>query len=291
MTRLAFALGLTIASASTAAADPPCNCEEPASWVRDEPGPFGAGQLDAGIAFLRPRFSFGWGHANEEWFGLDLNPVLSPSAVGGYGGLRLAVPFVEARVGARYNLSLRRSYYAPQHAFTREELQQRLSNRARYGVIEAEVEVEVPTGAAGFLRTELGYSYVTGVPDDTYLLEDRLHVVIAPPHAFRLRAAWLARVGRYDNVKIGPAFEVVGNPGRELFVVQAGLMARIRLWPFLELRLNFLPPIESRDQLGIAGGDFGLGLRYRWARPFSAPPPAEVPEDFVRPATAVPRAR
>ena len=99
---------------------------------------FGAGQLDIGVAFLRPRFTIGYGRPFRSWFGLEVNPQASASALSGYGGLKLQVPGLELRVGGRVVLSLRRAFLDPQEEYNTEEFRVPLDRRSTYAALEAE---------------------------------------------------------------------------------------------------------------------------------------------------------
>ncbi len=238
--------------------------ENAPSWERPYPSGFVLGRADLGVAFARVRLSLGWGHAHERWLGIEADPILSVGSLGGYGGVRFQLPWVNLRGGARYVRSLQRSFLAPQNEVDEIDFLVRNDGRARYWVFETELTYDIPAGPGGILG-EVAYSAVVGVPEDQFVFEERIRVVLDPPHVWRARAGYGFRLRRRSEARIAPSVELVGNPARDLVVVRAGLIVRIRLWDSLQVRLTFLPPIKTRDDFGIAGGDFGLGVRYRWA--------------------------
>ena len=63
-----------------------------------------------------------------------------------------------------------------------------------------------------------------------------------------------------------PTGDLIGLPGRDEFVVRAGVVASVAIDAHLEAQASLVPVIVSPDTLGLAGADFGqLGVRFRWA--------------------------
>jgi hypothetical protein len=238
-----------------------------AAWLRENASGFFSGSLDVGVAFLRPRLSFGWGFPHRSWFGADVNPIVSPGAVGAYGGLRLDYRWLDIRAGVRYQMAFRHSALEPRERYNAENFEIRSEERAITLSYETEVTAEIPAGP-GWLLLEGAYTYVSGVPQGLFVYEEAIKVILAPPHVWRARGGYQMPIGITGVPRVALVMEVLGNPGRDLLVYRAGLLAKMQLFNNLQLRIVFLPPVHSRDSIGINAGDFGFGIRYRWARVF-----------------------
>jgi hypothetical protein len=234
-------------------------------WELGRPRLFFSTTLEAGYAYLRPRFALGYGLPYWRWVGLETYPLLSLSGVGHYAGIGAAVPGLQFRAGGRYTFPFSRSFLTPKSSFSRLDIELRDGPRADYLSLEAEVSgtVRVPAGSlfailTGY-RTEL-------VPDGYYLYEESLRAVMAPPYIWRARLGYLLAFGRDAAIRFGPAGDLIGLPGREEFVVRAGLVASVSIDAHLDAHASLVPVIVSPDTLGLAGADFGqLGIRFRWA--------------------------
>ena len=134
------------------------------SWNEGETRAFLATTLDVGWVYLRPRVSFGYGMPFKGWFGVDVNPIVAGHGLGAYGGLRLALPRFDLRIGPRYFASFSRNYLNPQNSYNRVDLDSTLGAPARVITLETELEFSVPAGPGDIVA--LGsLSYVTNVPD------------------------------------------------------------------------------------------------------------------------------
>jgi hypothetical protein len=99
-----------------------------------------------------------------------------------------------------------------------------------------------------------------------YLFEESLRVVMKPPYAWRARAGYLLAISRNGAIRVGAAGEIIGLPGRDEFVIRAGLLGSVSISAQLEAQVSLIPVLVSPDTIGLAGGDFGqLGVRYRFA--------------------------
>lgn len=236
------------------------------TWNEGQPRAFLATTLDVGWVYVRPRASFGWGKPFNTWFGLDVNPVFAGQGMAFYGGLRLALPRFDIRVGPRYLFAFNREYLKPQDSYDRMDLSSTAGDPARIVTYEAEAEFSIPAGPGDFIGLASG-SYVTNIPDGMYVFEETLRIVVNPPWVWRARAGYVLRFGSYDQHSIGLVVDGLDVPKREdSKTVRFGPLVRILLSRHVEVRGSFVPTIYSQDKLGIIGGDFTeLGFRYRWA--------------------------
>lgn len=241
------------------------------SWSTQPVGRFLSGRIDFGLFFLRPRISLGYGRAHDLWAGIETNPIITNEGIAIYAGLRLALAYVDVRVGGRYQYAFRRSFLGPKADFERDDIELREGPRSSYLTWEIEVTSSIPIGrsgrfGAGDVFVELGGAAVTGVNEGWWVYEETLRAVIEPPWVWRAMIGYLLRPLDSGALRIGPVVQTVGIPGRDLIVWRAGVLARMRLAYNLELRGNFVPVASSRDHLGFAGADaFQLGIRYLWA--------------------------
>ncbi len=236
------------------------------SWNEGDTRTFLATTLDVGWVYLRPRVSLGYGKPFKAWFGVDMNPIVSGQGVGGYGGLRLALPRFDLRVGPRYFAAFNRDYVNPQKSYNRVDLDSTRGDPSRVITFEAEAEASVPVGPGDIIG--LGsVSYVTNVPDKQLAFEETLRVIVAPPLLWRGRGGYVVRFGTSRQHSIGVVADVLDVPKRDdSLTVRVGPVVRIVLSRRVEVRGSFVPTIVSPDHLGIIGGDFTeLGFRYRWA--------------------------
>ena len=236
------------------------------SWNEGETRAFLATTLDVGWTYLRPRASVGYGRPFGTWFGIDANPIIAGNGLGAYGGLRLALPRFDVRVGPRYMAAFNRNYLNPQNSYNRQDLDSTVGDPSRVLTFEAEVEASVPAGPGDIIG--LGsISYVTGVPDGQLVFEETLRTIVAPPLVWRARVGYVIRFGSYRQHSLGIVGEGLDVPKREdSRTFRLGPVVRIVLSRRIEVRGSFVPTIVSPDHLGLIGGDFTeLGFRYRWA--------------------------
>jgi hypothetical protein len=236
------------------------------SWNEGEPRSFLSTTLDVGWVYLRPRLSAGYGKPFRTWVGFDVNPIVMAQGIGAYGGVRLALPRFDLRLGPRYFLSFNRNFLNPEDSYNRVDLDSTLGDRARVITYEAEAEASLPLGPGDIVG--LGsFSYVTNVPDGQLVFEETLRVIVAPPLVWRGRGGYVVRFGTSRQHSLGLVADVLGVPKRDDSIsVRVGPVVRIVLSRRVEVRGSFVPTIVSPDHLGIIGGDFTeLGFRYRWA--------------------------
>jgi hypothetical protein len=235
------------------------------TWIQPPARLFLSTAIDVGVAYGRPRVSFGYGRPHRHWGGIDLNPILTTNALGAYGGMRYSSPIVDFRAGARYFYGLYRSYLPIQDSYTREDIDFRGGDQSQYFTLEAELTFSIPVGPGDIISETEGVR-LSGVPDNRYVFEETRRVVAAEPWVWRQRLGYLIQMLEREQLRVGPIGEVVGIPEREALVWRAGIIVRFRLFDDLELRANFVPVVASPDNVGIAGGDFGeFGVRWRWA--------------------------
>lgn len=246
--------------------DPWMDLELRRSWNDLPPRLFIATTVDVGWVYLRPRLSVGYGKPHTSWAGLDVNPTITGNALGVYGGLRLALPRLNWRGGARYNFSLYRAYLDAAESFDRTDFDLTTNAKAKYTTLETEVEWSLPLGPGDLLGLA-SLSYVTGVPDGQFVFEETLRVMVDPPWVWRVRGGYALRFGTRSQHSAGVVIDALAVPGRDdSLTVRAGPVVRIVLSRRVEVRGSFVVTVASPDSLGLAGSDFTeIGVRYRWA--------------------------
>ncbi len=233
-------------------------------WAEGEPRLFVSSSIDVGFLYLRPRFALGWGKPHASWLGVEANPIIAGVGAGGYGGLRAQIPEIGFRIGARYFYSWYRSLLIPGDYYDRQSIELHI-DAAQYVSLEAEASTATRLGP-GVLSTEVAATAVVGLPEDRWVFEETIRVIVAPPWVFRGRISYGFETGPDDMLRIGPAVDVIWVPGRPSWTVRLGLIVRVRVFEDLEVRGTFVPTLSSPDNLGLAGGDFGLlGVRWNWA--------------------------
>lgn len=234
-------------------------------WELGRNRAFLAASLEAGFAYLRPRFAAGYGRPFWFWVGAEAYPMLSLNSLGQYVGIAAEIPGLTFRAGGRYHFPFSRSFLEPQESFERLDLDVRRGPRADYVAFEAELTGTVPV-AYGSLFAIVSAYRTTLVPDDYFLFEESLRVVMKPPYAYRARAGYLLAFGTNGAIRLGPVAEFIGLPGRDEYVVRGGVLGSVLISARLEAQASLIPVWISPDQLGLSGGDFGqLGIRFRWA--------------------------
>ena len=249
-------------------------------WSVGDMRPFVAGLFDTGYLYIRPRFSFGYGRPHHTWIGIDANPLASGEGVGGYLGLRGALPMVNLRIGGRGFYTFERSFLCPTDDFAqpeacqeqeplgfynREDIESRIGPTSAYISFEAELTLNLRIGPGNIIG-ELAGTLVTGVDQGFFVYEETVRVVLAPPWVWRVRGGYRFPLDAARSIRVGVVAELVGVPGRDMFVLRGGFVGNVRLYHNLEARGIFVPALVARDTLGAAAGDaFLLGVRYRWA--------------------------
>ncbi len=240
------------------------------SWNEGRTRAFLATTLDVGWTYIRPRASLGYGKPFGTWFGIEANPIISGNGLGGYAGLRLALPRFELRVGPRYMAAFNRNFLNPptgeSQKYNRQDLDSTVGKPSRVLTFEAEIEASVPAGPGDIIG--LGsISYVTGVPEGQYVFEETLRMIVNPPIVWRARLGYVIRFGSYRQHSLGIVGDGLSVPKRDdSKTFRIGPIVRIVLSRRVEVRGSFVPTIISPDNLGLIGGDFTeLGFRYRWA--------------------------
>lgn len=236
------------------------------SWNEGVPRPFAAVLVDAGYLYLRPRGQLGYGMPFNAWVGVEANPILVSSGLGGYGGIRLAWQYLDLRIGARWFGAFQHAFLVPQESFDRLDLDRTDQRKARFTTIETELNVAIPVGPGDILATGSA-SDVEGVPEGSYVFEETLRVIVDPPFVWRARGGYVFRFGEHDHFSLGPVVDVLDVPKRDDSVtVRAGPVMRIQLSRHFDVRGSFVTTISSPDRLGLVGGDFTeLGVRWRTA--------------------------
>ncbi len=236
------------------------------SWREGPVRPFIATTFDVGWVYLRPRLSLGYGRPFSSWIGIDVNPLISGNGLGAYSGVRLSLPRVDFRLGARYFGAFTREYLPPQRRYNRLDLDLTISEPSRVLTYEAEIEASFPLGPGDVIGLGSA-SYVKNVPEGRYVFEETLRVIVDPPLVWRARGGYVVRFGSMKQHSVGIVADVLNVPKRDdSTTVRAGPVVRIVLSRRVEIRGTFVPTIFSPDALGLVGGDFTeLGFRYRWA--------------------------
>ncbi len=244
-------------------------------WSLGTPRPFVSMTLEAGYAYVQPKFEAGYGQPFWRWIGLEAYPLVSLSGVGGYAGLSAGIPGLTLRVGGRYSYPFDRYLLEPKQSYKRSDTELELGPRADYLALKAELTGTLPLGP-GSAFTVLTGQRIELTDDGYYLLEESLRAVMQPPYIYRGRLGYLLSFGAGGSIRVGGAADVIALPQREEFVIRGGLLASVLVDAHMEAQASFIPVLFGPDSLGLAGGDFGqLGVRFRWATD-STPDPARV---------------
>lgn len=227
--------------------------------------PFLSAVLDLGVIHFRPTLAAGYGKPHYEWIGAELGSGINLSGTRYYAGVRGVLPFVDIRIGARYELPVEQHLLPPQDAYQREELETERTPAQHYVAGEAELNTSWPMPGGSMFAVATGY-VLGAVEEPFYLFEEALKVVAAPPFMWRGRLGYLGHVGWLGSMKLGGAAEVIHLVGRDAAVVRAGPLVSVALTHHLEASAGIMIVAVSPDDLGIVGADLGqLGIRYRWA--------------------------
>jgi hypothetical protein len=246
-------------------------------WEIGRTRPFLAGSVEAGYPYLRPRFSAGYGRPFWSWLGVEAYPLLAFGGIGQYFGAAAAIPGLTLRAGGRYFYPFSRSLLEPAPHYSITDLDLGDGPTGDYIAYEAEVTGTAPLLNGSIFGVLTGYR-VANVADGYYLFEENLKVVMEPPFVWRARLGYLLALSSSGAIRIGAAGEVIGLPGRDAYVVRAGLLGSVSISAQLAIQVSLIPVLISPDSLGIAGGDFGqLGIRYNFATD-SAPDPRRLEE-------------
>lgn len=244
-------------------------------WQLGRPRGFLAWTLEAGYAYVKPKFAAGYGQPYWSFVGVDAHPLISISQAGSYFGLSAALPGLTFRFGARYVYPFKSTFLIPRDSYTQLDTSLDEGPRADYLAWEAELGVTRPLWAGSVFGVVTGYR-VELAAQDFFLYEESLRVVIKPPYVWRARLGYLLSLGAKGAIRVGPTAEVVGLPQRKDYVVRGGVVASVAINAHLEAQASLIPVLSSPDNLGRKGGDFGqLGVRFRWATQ-STPDPARV---------------
>lgn len=233
-------------------------------WELGRTRPFLAATVDAGLIYLRPRLTAGYGRPHWSWIGVEADPNVGTGGLGYYSGLAATLPWLSLRLGTRYFYPFSRNLLEPRDSYERSDIGLLDGPVGDYLAYEAEAAGTLPLGPGSAFAVATGM-HLSLVPRDKYVYEDSLKVVVAPPWLWRARIGYLLALGENGAIRIGAAGETIGLPGRGAFVIRAGLLASVLLSSKLEAQASLLPVLASPDSLGLAGSDFGtLGVRYRW---------------------------
>ncbi len=244
--------------------DGPEMCD-PEHWSNCAPRPFVSLRLDAGYLYLKPRFSFGYGKPFADWGGLDVVPLVTPDAAGGYSGLRLHIDWLEARAGARYVHAFVRQFLSPKPSYNLVDLAEDTGHPSNYVDLEAEISAAVPAGPGNVLIIGTASS-IQLVPAGYNVYDETLRVVVSPPPVYRARLGYEIALLKERNLRLGLVGEVVEIPDRHTQVYRAGLVTTFDVDDHFQAVANVLLPVLGPDSLGFLGADYTeLGIRYRWA--------------------------
>lgn len=233
-------------------------------WELGRTRPFVAATVDAGLIYLRPRFMAGYGRPHWSWIGVEADPNLGTGGMGYYSGVAATLPWLSLRVGTRYFYPFSRHLLEPRDEYGRTDIALVEGPVGDYLAYEAEAAGTLPLGPGSAFAVATGM-HIGLVPPDKYVYEDSLKVVAAPPWLWRARVGYLLAIGLNGAIRVGAAGEVIGLPGRDAFVIRAGVLASVLISSQLEAQASLLPVLASPDSLGLTGSDFGtLGVRYRW---------------------------
>lgn len=234
-------------------------------WELGRVRPFLSASIEAGYAYLRPRFTAGYGRPFWSWLGVEAYPLLSVGGVGHYSGVMGALPGLTLRLGGRYFYPLSRSFLLPRESFERSDTELLQGPRAEYVAFEGELTGTFPLFNGSAFAVLTGYRTAL-VPEGYYLFEESLRAVMDPPYILRARLGYLLALNPDGAIRVGVTGETIALPGRDEIVVRGGVLGSVLISAQLEAQVSLIPVLVSPDQLGLMGGDFGqLGVLYRWA--------------------------
>ena len=246
-----------------------------AYWSRGNHRWFVSSLLDAGYLYARPQIAVGYGKPHWRYFQVETFGTISGGGGAPYAGIRMGLPFLELRSGARYQIPFTRSFLPREASYDRFDLENRLAPTARYLAFDNDLQATIPA-YKGTIFTLLSLNYVTGVPDGYDVYEEQVRVIGTAPWFTRARLGYAFRLGEQGAIRIGPVVEWIYNLGRKTTTIRAGVVATVVLTHHLEVLATLVPTITSPDRIGLTGGDFGqLGIRYRWASPAPPSEPSE----------------
>lgn len=265
VTCASFARAEALPAESRSEAGMPRRAADVPDWSRGQPRPFVSASLSIGLPYVRPAFQVGFGRPFHRAMSLDLEPLVTMSGAGVYGGVRATVPFLELRAGVRKFETFERTLLPVKARHERADLELANGPEAEPNTLESELSgaIAVPGGGPFWL---LGVYYTTHVEPGHHLYDEYRNVIIAPPWLWRARVGYAWRFGRNDAVRLGVAEEILQNAGRPGYVIRAGVLGSVAIGANADAELSFLPVVHSPDSIGLAGADFAhLGVRWRWA--------------------------
>lgn len=227
--------------------------------------PFVSAVMEFGALYFRPNLAIGYGRPHWSWIGVEGYSGVSTSGGSDYVGVRVALPQLEIRGGARYAFPLAQYLLLPREEYMREDTELKLGPRSRYVSAEVEIAGSIPFLGGSLFGVATGYAIV-GTQDGYYVYEEALHTVINPPFLYRARLGYLGQLDAYGELRLGAAAEILGNPGRDSTLVRLGPVVSVTLTHHLDAIGAVMIVAASPDQLGLLGADLGqLGLRYKWS--------------------------
>lgn len=263
------AAALLLCVAGPAQAQPPEHDEEKLSiWQSDENSFFAASASDVGIVYARPHLTLGYGAPFWQFVGIDAYALASNAFAAAYAGWRASLPFLDVQLGARWNYPYDRRFLPRKESYTADDLPLKKGDaRSKNRVIELEVTPLAPL-FGGIAFTEFHPIWLD-TPNDTFLYEEVIRAVVAPPFAMRTRLGYVHPFGPGGRVKLGAMLEYLVLPGRPENVARLGPLLLIQATDRIEGLFTWTYPVKSPDDLGAYEGSYGyLGLRYRWVQRF-----------------------
>lgn len=226
---------------------------------------FFAANFDVGVIYGRTEANIGWGKPFYSWGGIETSTRLTPGGITFYGGPRLTIPHLQLRMGLRHYSSTDNNYLLPRQTYERVQLDRDVEPRAHYSSLDAEVTVDAPL-PVGTISFTASLNDIFGVDHGYFVLDDALRVIVDPPWVWRTRLAYLVNVGKWEDMGVGGAVELIGVPQRDATFVRLGPVVTVSLTHHLQATGAAGFVVAGRDHIGLAGADLGqIGLRYRWA--------------------------
>lgn len=184
---------------------------EPQHWAREASRLFFSVRANLGYLYLKPRLSFGWGKPFSMWTGLDVVPVVTPNAAGGYAGWHVQLDWFEVRAGARLTHSFYREYLQPLPSYNLIDVGIDTHRGHDYLTLEAEASAAIPAGPGSILALFTAES-IQFVPAGLYVFDETLHVVVSPPPVFRGRLGYSFELGKERVARLGFVGEIIEIP-------------------------------------------------------------------------------
>jgi hypothetical protein len=234
-------------------------------WSVGKPRWFFSAKPEAGIVFVKPYVSLGYGIPHWIWAGLDVNTIVTTEMFQAYAGIRAASPIFDLAFGFRDTWSFSKHFVEPAARYSRYSVFEGPGAIARYWAWEAEAVAVAPLPHSALLA-DLIMVGLLDVPKGQAVYDESYRGIVTDSMYFTLRVAAVARLLRENALKIGVLSEFLFGTGRDQGVVRIGPAGSMQLTDHLDINAVGTLTVSSPDSLGLKLGAYAMaGVRYRWA--------------------------